>query len=263
MRVLRQVTPWKVSDNPGGRDVSLLLITRPQVQAERFARQVQARFGENVPILISPVLRIVQTDAPVPLTGVSGLIFTSENGVWAFGAKTDTRLGAAYCVGERTVAAAQELGLAVAVVADEAAALADLLLANPPGGRLLHIRGRHARGDIAARLTGGGQPCDEVVVYDQAPQALSAEAMAALSGTQPVFLPLFSPRSAKLVAKAAKDASAPLVLAAFSPAVASAWSGPAPTLQQIAQRPDSAAMLDVLDVLNDAVERLEGEAGTG
>ncbi|KGB83785.1 hypothetical protein JT55_01205 [Rhodovulum sp. NI22] len=236
----------------------ILLVTRPRRQAVGFARSFRVRFGEEVPIIISPALEVAPAGDPPVLDGISGLIFTSANGVEVFSNLTDDRRLSAYCVGAATAAVARGAGLEVALVAQNADDLVAGLLAAPPGGVLLHLHGVHTRGAVAQRLAAGGQPCRAQVIYDQVAQGLSLQARGVLSGRATVLLPLFSPRSAALVAEAAQSATAPLALAALSPAVRAAWAGPEPALECTAHRPDSDAMLDALKMLIDAVQRLEG-----
>jgi uroporphyrinogen-III synthase len=66
---------------------------------------------------------------------------------------------------------------------------------------LLHIRGAHSRGDLTARLTQAGLNARDHVLYDQLQMPLNAEARALLFGPDTVIMPLFSPRSAALVAQ--------------------------------------------------------------
>ena len=239
-------------------DTPTLLLTRPHAQAERFATEFVERFGNLIPIISSPILQIVTREAEIGLDGVSGLIFTSENGVRAFRALAADRRFAAYCVGSRTTQAARNLGLRAREVGADASSLVNYLTANPPGGKLVHLRGANTRGDVAKRLTAAGQRCEQQVLYDQTPQQLSQNALAALAGDVPVLLPIFSPRSAMLLSEVAQNARAPLAIATMSEAVTNAWTGPKPKFLKQAHHPDSDAMLDALGWLIDALQCLEG-----
>ena len=107
---------------------------------------------------------------------------------------------------------------------------------SPP---CLYCRGLHTRGDLAARLETAGIPTDEVVLYDARPLPLTRAADAVLSGSRPVVLPLFSPRSARLLA--ANPIAAPVRAVAISDAVAEAWNGPGD--MRVAQEPTAEAMV--------------------
>lgn len=236
----------------------ILLLTRPALQSARFAQEVAARVP-GLRLIVSPVIEI----APRPLgyqpDEYAGLIFTSENGVAAFAAAWDGRAHPVWCVGVRTAEAARAAGFARVTSAAEgggdAEALLCLLRAAHPETPLLHLRGAHARGDLAPRLTAAGLPCDACILYDQGARPLTPEARAALLGPVPVVLPLFSPRSATLCADGAAGASAPLHPAAISPAAARAWQALRPEPPVVADRPDSAAMLDAVSGI------VEGIAG--
>ncbi len=236
-----------------------LLLTRPESQSTAFSADFTARFGPDLPIIASPLMRIEPVDAQLALDGVTGLVFSSAQAVTRFARLSANRTIPAFCVGARTAELAREAGLQARIAGADAAQALECLLADPPGGHLLHLRGRHSRGDIAAALRAAGQPCDEVVIYDQREQDLNPAAQALLDGRAPVLLPLFSPRSAAIAAARMRQARAPIAIAAISPATFSAWDGPAPAMTRIARRPDAAAMLDALGELIDACHRLEAE----
>lgn len=218
-----------------------LLLTRPAPQSRDFARDLAERLGRMPPVVISPVFRIVyEHDVPDP-SGYAGVVLTSAHGARALAAARPVAGLRAHCVGDRTATVARDLGMA----ATSAGGNADDLVASLTGlpGPLLHLRGAESRGDVAARLTAGGTPTEEAVVYDQAPCSPTPEALALLRGVAPVIAPLFSPRSALLLAQIAQGARAPLWLVAISPAAARSW-GKAPSERLIiADRPDAVAML--------------------
>lgn len=209
-----------------------LLLTRPEPAARRFAA---AAAPLGLPVLISPVLRIV----PVPhdagrLAAAEGLVFTSVHAVPAAGAG---RGRPAICVGPATAQAAREAGFAVTEGPGDAARMLPLLQELGPGW--LHPHGAH----VAKVL-----PVPGVVVYDQLPLELSPAARALLAGPGPVILPLFSPRSARLLAGQAGGARAALWLAPISAAAAAAWSGPAARVA-VAPDPDAGGVLAAIETL--------------
>ena len=220
-----------------------ILLTRPLAQAERFAEYCRAEFPE-LPILISPILRIEVKPLSRSFDGVATLILTSENAVLALasiGAKvTGLR---ALCVGDRTAAAARAIGLDATSASGTADDLVEAVLATPDTGPLLHLRGAEARGEIAKRISAEGRQIDEAIIYEQMPEKLSPEANLMLAGARSIVLPLFSPRSAALLGIASERASAPLRIVALSAAVVEHWSGPTPERLVVAREPNSAAML--------------------
>jgi len=240
---------------------AILLITRPAPKAHGFAQRVAGDLPAGAQTIVSPVLRIVPVDGRVDLNGVSGLVISASSALPFVPADAVGRQFSAYCVGRNTTQTARDAGLKAQFCGETAQDLINTILQDSPGGRLLHLRGTHARGDIANSLTNGGQPCGEAIVYDQIPQELSHVAHQALVGPHPVVVPVFSPRSAAVLGQQAIDARAPIVLVALSPAVAEAWSGPVPAETLCAARPDAASMQTAVKRAFIAAERLEGLPG--
>jgi len=230
-----------------------VLFTRPRAQGDRFAADLRAVLGP-VAVVTSPLLRPVVLHPDRPEGGPwRGVILTSETGAAAASPHLrgwDLPV-AAHCVGARTAAAAQEGGFSPDTVAPDAEALIAALRGT--AGPLLHLRGREARGDIAARLTALGTRTDEVVVYAQEAGTLTDEARALLAGAGPVLVPLFSPRTAAILAGQGPFAAA-LWVAALSPAVAERAAALLPARMAVAARPDAGGMLA-------AVRHLAGTGG--
>ncbi|UFM65055.1 uroporphyrinogen-III synthase [Paracoccus sp. MA] len=204
----------------------ILLLTRPEPASRRFA----AGLGQpGLKVLISPVLRIrpVAHDA-ARLAAARGLVFTSVNAVPAAG---QGRGRPAICVGPATAEAARAAGFDVTEGPGDAARMLPLL--EGLGKGWLHPHGAH----VAKVL-----PVPGMVVYDQLPQPLDGPARAVLAGAAPVILPLFSPRSARILADQAAGARAPLWLAPISAAAREAWTGPAAQVA-LAPTPDAEGML--------------------
>lgn len=200
----------------------ILLMTRPGDDSERTA----ARIGADV--IVAPILQIVPVDHDgVALARAPGLVFTSAHAVASAG---PGRGRPAICVGERTGQVARDAGFAVIQGAGTADSLVPLIAASPVP--LVHPHGRH----LAQRLAVPG-----IVVYDQRPQPLTARARAALMGARPVVVPVYSPRSARLLAGMAAGARAPLWLVAISDAAAAAWTAPA-ARRAVADQPSGRAM---------------------
>lgn len=242
-----------MTHNPGGgrvdKDQTILLLTRPEAQSARFAAAFQARFGTDIAIRTAPIMAIRPTGVPVDLGGVSGLIFTSENGVSAFAETHQERSLTAYCVGDRTAQAARAAGFAAYSARGTADDLIADLLKAPPAGRLIHLRGAHARGNVAERLTQAGLPTSECIVYDQTARPVPRDVLNAVAEARRTLLPLFSPRSAGLVGAALSGSPAHLALVHMSPAVRDAWTGPDPAAAELAKAPNAEAMLDALGKL--------------
>jgi uroporphyrinogen-III synthase len=149
-------------------DLPLLLLTRPRPAARRFLDACEEALWEPIPAILSPVLAI----RPLLLEvgeRPAALILTSENGAARAGELGLAGLPA-WCVGPRTAQAAREAGLEAVEAGPDAEGLLAALLAARPQGPLLHLRGEHARGDLAPRLRAGGLEAREAVAYAQDPR---------------------------------------------------------------------------------------------
>jgi uroporphyrinogen-III synthase len=142
------------------------------------------------------------------LDGLQGLVFTSANGVEQFAALSAERRLPAYCVGDMTAAAARRAGLTARSADGDVMALAALVAAahRPGAGSFLHLRGRHAAGDLIGRLAAAGVPARAAEIYDQAPRPLDPAAAGLLAAGRADVLAFFSPRTARLFAEAARAA---------------------------------------------------------
>lgn len=229
----------------------VLLMTRPRVPAERFVAELPGgalRFRT----VYTPLFGIEITGhLPHPSTA-AGLIFTSANGVTAWKALGGRRDLPVFTVGKATAQVAQALGMRATSADGSADDLVAMILAMRPAAPLLHIRGTHSRGDVAQRLTRAGLPTQEAILYDQPELGLTDEAKAVLLGEAPVIAPLFSPRTAALLAKA--PTKAPLLVAGISQAVVNAAAPLHICKRIVAIQPDSTGMLS-------AVSQLLADAG--
>ena len=216
-----------------------LLLTRPEMASRRFLAACEAMAGAPIPAVLSPVMAIRPVEVALG-SMPAALILTSENGAVRAG---ELGLGSldAWCVGPRTAAAARDSGFRALEAGPDAEALLATLLASRPPGRLLHLRGEHARGDLAARLRNAGLDASEAVAYRQEALAPSSEVREALAGSAPLVVPLFSPRSAVLLS--GWSPLAPLHVVAMSQAIAAAAQRLQPRRLELATLPSSEAMV--------------------
>lgn len=231
----------------------ILLMTRPKTASEGFVALLHDHGMRDCDVVVSPLLGIQPAGALPVLDGQEILAFTSAHGVAAYlslGGKPGAK---AYAVGQATAEAARRAGLEVTVCGGDADALVADILAQDPEGEVIHLRGSHGRGNVAARLRAQGILADEAVIYDQPAQPLTDSARSALSGTRPVVAPLFSPRSGALMARARGQTKAPLLVAAMSEAVAKEVAPLHSHAVRVAERPDADSMsVCVLDLLAEA-----------
>jgi uroporphyrinogen-III synthase len=130
----------------------------------------------------------------------------------------------------------------------DARRLVAAIVASGERGPLLHPRGEDQAVDIVALLAAEGVEAREAVVYAQDAQPLNKDARDVLAGNVPVILPIFSPRTARILAASAamKDRNAPLWIAALSPQIAEAARALAPQRMVIAAEPDAASLLGAM-----------------
>ena len=219
-----------------------LLMTRPQGASVDFIASLPAPLAAQLVPVISPLLEIVPTGAPVDLATTDAVIFTSANGV-RFAPEGAGRR--AFCVGDATTDAAQAKGWVAEKSGDTAHALADTLCAKPPLQRLIHLSGAHVRGDIVARLNAAGADAHRVTIYDQKLCELTGAAQDVLAAAAPVIVPLFSPRTAERFFDVAHriDHVIPVVL---SDAIAGCVPPELHSTTRVAARPNARAMVDAL-----------------
>lgn len=222
-----------------------LIITRPIAAAKSFARALRCE-GFDGEIVISPVTVIRPEKSTINWDGIRGVIFTSRNAVKLVKVQNVP----CWCVGDATARCAMALGWEAKSASGTADDLVRRILADAPSGPLLHLRGLHSRGNIAARLASGGIEVHEQVVYEQEQQALNSQAKALLLRENSVIIPLFSPNSAVYFASSAPF-KASLRIAAMSDAVADEIRHLGPENLVIAQELSAESMIkavkDVLD----------------
>lgn len=215
-------------------------MTRPRAASDRFVASLPADLVAQVAVILSPVMEI----APRPMGHLpdhAGVILTSQAAVAVAAAGMPDRAAPAYCVGRATTAAARAAGWQAQEMGPDADALVTAMIARRPAGPFVHLRGGHTRGEVAARLTAAGLRCDDYVIYDQPARPLTPEAAQALAGRCCVA-PVFSPRSAALLAERMVGDGRDLHLLALSPAVAAALSPVAHASLHVCAAPNATEM---------------------
>ena len=230
-----------------------LLLTRPAADSEALAALLEAQ-GHTA--MIEPMLEVKPLEVELPsLDGVTGLLFTSANGVRAFAAKSDRRDIAAYAVGDRTAAAAREAGFTTVESAEgDVEALASLVerLRKPEDGTLLHISGAVRAGNLAGVLNAKGYKVEHAALYEAvAATEFSAATRVALASGGLDGVLLFSPRTAKhfvqlIQAADLIDPAARLQAWCLSRAVADALAPLPLAARNVAPEPTQASLLALI-----------------
>jgi uroporphyrinogen-III synthase len=235
-----------------------LVLTRPKVESQRFAQQARDA-GWRGEILIAPLLEIVLLpleEAEIFLART--LVLTSQHAVSALTLATDRRDWDVWAVGPRTAQAALHAGFATVHQSggDAKALLADLAQA-PLQGPVLHLRGRHAIADIAAALRALGYDASSIVGYEQLPRNLDDCAVQRLQHGGDLVLPVFSPRSGRLLAKALQSITTTKtrvhLLGISEAALKAVFFEPAAS-RHIAARPDAASICSKLGEVQQTLE---------
>ena len=220
-----------------------ILVTRPQPQALRFARQLRG-LDWTGQVYCSPVLEPVFLPVSLPDLPFHAVILTSETA--ALAARHLSGLPKrAFCVGDRTAQAARRAGFIATSAKGDASDLLSAILQSKTAGPLLYLHGRETQGSIALDLNAAGIQVHAALVYAQNPRPLSAAVLRLIRRPGPLVLPIFSPRSAVLLAaqwQAAGARSDPWVVA-LSQAVADAASPLRPARLAIAAHPDGDSLL--------------------
>lgn len=212
-----------------------LVLTRPEAQSQSFLSACERRLGQKMPAVVSPVFQIIPVYQTLKLDRFNTIIITSQNAL----NHVDLAGRNVVTVGQRTAEMAISLGADAVCLGENV----EMFLRNATQivSPAIHLRGEHTRGDLAARMVAGGCRVDEAVVYRQCEQPLSNEAKLALRRGKAI-VPVFSPRSAKLVSKASVDASTQVF--AISAATADEWNAPGQI--SLAERPDFDAMVELV-----------------
>lgn len=227
-----------------------VLLTRPRAESEGFAAALTARFGDRLRPAISPLIAPRYLTPEIPAGNHVAVVFTSAHGVE--GAR---RLGVelprvAWCVGRKTAAAATAAGFLARSADGAADDLVQMIMSDPPDGRILYLRGVDTTGNILEKLRYSCVTADVAIVYAQEPQPLSAEAIRLLQSRGTVLVPLFSPRTARLFREALpSDHGAQLHIAAMSVSVSEALSDLRHARLAIARHPDAEGMIDAVESL--------------
>lgn len=224
-----------------------VLITRPQPQADRLARELSAAMGPMIRPIIAPLMQTRALSANLPVGPHDAVILSSEAGAIAAKKLRRTALTLperAYCVGDRTAKIARSLGFDVRIDGPTAEALIAKMLHHGVVGRLLYLHGQDVSTPIDRLLTSAGIPTDAAATYAQEPIELTTEAMIQLATDAPLVVPIYSARSARLfLSVLPKDFRADLRPCLISPDIMPALSETFSARAVVAERPDGPSMV--------------------
>ncbi|MEM7172705.1 MAG: uroporphyrinogen-III synthase [Pseudomonadota bacterium] len=243
-----------------------ILITRPLEDA-RPLRALLLDKGHHP--IIEPLLEIVPRNpdvAPIDLSGVQALLFTSANGVRIFAQRIPDRSLPVFTVGSATAAAAQSAGFATVSsaggdVSDLAALVRERLA--PDQGCLFQPVASVRAGDLQADLQHSGFTLRRAIIYDALPAIRFSEGTRrALEANEIDGVLLFSPRTAETFSTLVRRDGLCVCLKrclalCLSPAV-EAKIGDLPWRDiRVAAMPDQKSLLACLDRTGQAVNEAE------
>jgi len=194
------------TSDPHSNTTNKVLVTRAEPGA--FETQNRLLAAGYAPVL-SPVLELTEKPdirLPDPDT-LSGLIFTSANGVRFFSRQNKVCRLPVWCVGPATAAAARQIGFEkVYQSSGNATQLADFILKSKQRDTrpLAHIANSAAAGKLAARLRQADQAVLFFPLYEARPvAALSAPARELLAGQTAAIILIHSAKAASHYARLA------------------------------------------------------------
>lgn len=205
-----------------------LIMIRPRRQSEEFVQVFCDLLGELVDVLYAPVIEIEALDFTDQTA--EAFVFTSINGLEIY-AKGSAQRGDAYCVGRSVGARATELGFHVA----NCFATAQDLNGNAPRDAL-YVRGVQVAHELNYR--------NQVIVYRQQEINLSKDELAELSDG--AIVPIFSPQSAKNLARQLGDSKTNLCFVGISDAALAPLQGISCQSVRAIQNPTRNEMMRVL-----------------
>ena len=185
-----------------------------------------------------------------------GVLATSANGVRALARLAPWRDLPVWAVGDASAREARSLGfVTVHSAAGDVAALAALVAqgVDPTRGPLLHVAASRLAGDLGGALAERGFTVEKAVLYETEPAAeFSPALIEALSAGHISLALFFSPRTAATFARLAKNTGLGenfrrIKALALSAAVAEALFPLPWNSVEVAERPDQAALLALLD----------------
>lgn len=236
----------------------MILITRPQEEAEIFAKELQSLGFKT---LCAPMLTIhpIAFDAP-DLTKFQALIFTSSRAVRLFTPHIQTLKVPAYCVGKQTAHAAQDSGVQTIYCAEGTGEkLTTLILNQTPKDNhkpLLHVRGFDTAIAIDKILKPHGINIETLIIYKaELTDHLSSECTQALQNGTITAATFFSARTAKnFISLARKNAHLGILKTTKALCISQSVLGcvqPA-TWQNAysAKTPDRAGMIELIKRIN-------------
>ncbi len=228
-----------------------IIITRAEPGAGETAARVEAMGARAIraPVLRLNMLNMAALAAPETL---SGLVFTSANGVRAYTERSDHRALPAWCVGPATARAANLAGFqSVRESRGNAIDLADFIAAHsrPDTRPLLHVANAAAKGDLKRALERQGFAVSFAPLYEMLrAEVLTSAARDAISTGNGVIALIHSAKGAENFASlCAELPTGALIGVAISEPAATPLSSLNLLALHVARAPNEDSLFDALD----------------
>ncbi|WP_032113009.1 uroporphyrinogen-III synthase [Candidatus Paracaedibacter symbiosus] len=182
--------------------MACILLTRPLDDAIEFEKNL------HVPVLKAPLLEIELIPQPQTPTAsdYTGLIVTSARSLMIFSEINSFLQKPIWCVGNKTALTAKKLGFETIYTAKNSAEELCQLIVNktsPKAEKLLHICGESLHYDVVECLQKKGYHAEKIILYKTIPTPhFSQDVLTAFAANQIRIIPIFSRKTAEVLAKA-------------------------------------------------------------
>lgn len=231
-------------------DTNLVIVTRGEPGASETAARIKEM---GLTPLVSPAIELIDApDVEIPdIRGVSGLIFTSANGVRFFAQRNHNRRLRAWCVGPATADAARLAGFQQVQESEgDAADLAQFILQSTErtAAPLLHVANAAAKGNLKANLEAAGQPVVFCPLYKaETASSLERRVVKLLDEKQSALLLVHSEKGARAFLQLAANWSlSRLTGIAISPTVGEVLTQAGLNKTHIAKAPNETELLNAM-----------------
>lgn len=227
-----------------------IAVTRPEEDAGPLRAKLEALGHE---VVMAPLLAIRPRESvTIPAQDWQAVAVTSANGIRALPEGHGLSSFRTLTVGPQSLKAASAAGFTAEARGGDVNGLAAFIRAalDPAKGPILYLSGAETAGDLEGQLKAAGFDCHRAVLYDAAPAETLGDTESPIRKGEIDAVLLYSPRSAKiwrgLIETAGLGEQAARIrhlclsrnVAAVLP---EAWA------QQVAARPDEAAMMALLE----------------
>ena len=227
-----------------------IAVTRPAEDLGPLQAKLEAMGHE---VIAAPLMAIAPRDGiAIPDRPWQAIVATSANGIRALPDPGRLLTIRTLTVGPQSLKAARAAGFPAEAHGGDVDGLARFITAHldPAAGPILYLSGAETAGDLAALLKEAGFDCHRVILYDAVPASSLGPVEPALRDHRLDAVLLYSPRTARiwlrLVDEAGLAEQAKLVRHfCLSSNVARVL--PAHWPNSVAERPDEAAMLGMLE----------------